>query len=67
MLSGRRGAPPSTRAVSEVLPRVAGGKPFALAYNPTPPVEFGAPGIEIEVAWLDSRTTRSATAPRRRT
>lgn len=27
--------------------------PFALDYNPAPPVEFGAPGIDVEVAWLD--------------
>ena len=25
--------------------------PFRFQYNPTPPVEFGAPGIDIEVAW----------------
>jgi subtilisin family serine protease len=24
-----------------------------LAYNPSPPVEFGAPGINLRVAWLD--------------
>ncbi len=22
-------------------------------YNPRPPVEFGAPGIDVEVAWLN--------------
>lgn len=27
--------------------------PFAFDYNPKPPVEFGAPGIDIEVAWQD--------------
>jgi len=27
--------------------------PFGFAYNPRPPVEFGAPGIDIEVAWQD--------------
>ena len=26
--------------------------PFALDANPTPPVDFGAPGIDIEVPWL---------------
>jgi subtilisin family serine protease len=26
-----------------------------LAYNPSPPVEFGAPGIEINVAWKDGK------------
>jgi subtilisin len=30
--------------------------PFALDYNPAPPVEFGAPGIDIEVAWKDGST-----------
>jgi subtilisin len=30
--------------------------PFAITYNPAPPVEFGAPGIDLEVAWLGGRT-----------
>jgi subtilisin family serine protease len=30
--------------------------PFAITYNPAPPVEFGAPGIDLEVAWLDGTT-----------
>jgi subtilisin len=25
--------------------------PFSFDYNPAPPVEFGAPGIDVEVAW----------------
>ena len=29
----------------------AGTDPWALAYNPSPPVEFGAAGIEVDVAW----------------
>lgn len=29
----------------------SGTDPWALAYNPRPPVEFGATGIEVEVAW----------------
>jgi subtilisin family serine protease len=29
----------------------AGHDPFTYYYNPSPPVEFGAPGIDIEVAW----------------
>jgi subtilisin family serine protease len=28
-----------------------GHDPFTYYYNPCPPVEFGAPGIDIEVAW----------------
>jgi subtilisin len=30
----------------------AGQDPFTYYYNPSPPVEFGAPGIDVEVAWL---------------
>jgi subtilisin len=30
--------------------------PFAITYNPAPPVEFGAPGIDLEVAWQGGRT-----------
>jgi subtilisin len=29
----------------------AGQDPFLFYYNPAPPVEFGAPGIDVEVAW----------------
>jgi len=30
--------------------------PFALDCNPAPPAEFGAPGIDVEIPWLDSST-----------
>ncbi|MGA9533202.1 MAG: S8 family serine peptidase [Anaerolineales bacterium] len=30
-----------------------GSDPFEYLYNPSPPVEFGAPGIDLKVAWLD--------------
>ena len=30
-----------------------GQDPFTYYYNPTPPVEFGAPGLDVQVAWLD--------------
>ncbi|MFL6241040.1 MAG: S8 family serine peptidase [Actinomycetes bacterium] len=33
-----------------------GTDPFAISYNPNPPVEFGAPGVDLEVAWLNGRT-----------
>jgi subtilisin family serine protease len=33
-----------------------GRDPFSLDYNPTGPVEFGAPGIDLEVAWQDGST-----------
>ena len=29
----------------------AGQDPFTYYYNPLPPVEFGAPGIDVRVAW----------------
>lgn len=31
-----------------------GDDPWALAYNPHPPVEFGARGIDVEVPWSGS-------------
>jgi subtilisin len=34
----------------------AGNDPRHFDYNPSPPVEFGAPGISLEVAWLDHST-----------
>jgi subtilisin len=33
-----------------------GKDPFRLDYNPAPPVEFGAPGIDIDVAWSEGST-----------
>lgn len=33
--------------------------PFTFYYNPSPPVEFGAPGIDLRVAWLDKSYTTS--------
>jgi subtilisin len=30
-----------------------GKDPFTFYYNPSPPVEFGAPGIDVDVAWID--------------
>ena len=35
-----------------------GRDPFELLYNPHPPVEFGAPGIGLEVPWLHRRLMR---------
>ncbi len=31
----------------------AGHDPFTYYYNPSPPVEFGAPGIDVRLAWKD--------------
>jgi subtilisin family serine protease len=33
--------------------------PLRFDYNPSPPVEFGAPGIDVEVAWRDGGTLRT--------
>ncbi|MFV1858048.1 MAG: S8 family serine peptidase [Anaerolineales bacterium] len=33
-----------------------GQDPFIYYYNPAPPVEFGAPGFDLEVAWKDQST-----------
>jgi subtilisin len=32
--------------------------PYRFEYNPAPPVEFGAPGIDVEVPWLGGSTIR---------
>jgi subtilisin family serine protease len=32
--------------------------PFRFDYNPSPPVEFGAPGIDVEVAWKGGTTIK---------
>jgi subtilisin family serine protease len=32
--------------------------PYALYYNPTPPVEFFARGVEVEVPWTGGGTVR---------
>lgn len=31
-------------------------EPLTYYYNPSPPVEFGAPGIDVEVPWLNKST-----------
>lgn len=33
-----------------------GQDPFSIDANPAPPVDFGAPGIDIEVPWLNGST-----------
>jgi subtilisin family serine protease len=35
-----------------------GTDPFVFYYNPAPPTEFGAPGINIRVAWKDKQYAR---------
>ena len=36
-----------------------GKDPYSLKYNPRPPVEFGAPGIDIDVAWMRGSTIKT--------
>jgi subtilisin family serine protease len=36
-----------------------GRDPERFAYNPNPPVEFGAPGLDVEVAWPGGGTIRA--------
>jgi subtilisin len=36
-----------------------GHDPFIYYYNPSPPVEFGAPGIDIDVAWNNKQYVNS--------
>lgn len=33
-----------------------GDDPWSISYNPLPPVEFGARGIDVEVHWADGST-----------
>jgi subtilisin len=47
--------PSQYASVVSVAARV-GDDPMAVAYNPRPPVEFGARGVDVEVAWLDGET-----------
>jgi subtilisin len=37
----------------------AGSDPFEFYVNPDPPVEFVAPGVDLELAWLDGGTIRA--------
>ena len=36
-----------------------GHDPFTYYYNPSPPVEFGAPGIDLDVAWNNKQYVNS--------
>ena len=35
-----------------------GDDPYTYYYNPSPPVEFGAPGIDVKVAWVNHGSCR---------
>ncbi len=37
-----------------------GKDPWSFDYNPRPPVEFGAPGLDIDVAWLGGGTIEAS-------
>jgi subtilisin family serine protease len=37
----------------------AGTDPFSVDFNPSPPAEWGAPGIDLDVAWLNGDTIRA--------
>lgn len=37
-----------------------GHDPYRFHYNAAPPVEFGAPGIDVDVAWKDGSTIRAS-------
>jgi subtilisin len=43
--------PSQYASVFSVAARPGNDDPLGFAYNPSPPVEFGAPGIDMEVAW----------------
>ena len=50
---------PSYPSLYSSVVSVAAGdsrEPLTYYYNPSPPVEFGAPGIDIEVPWLNKST-----------
>jgi subtilisin len=50
--------PSQFAAVFSVAAR-QGEDPFDFDYNPHPPVEFGAPGVDLEVPWSKGRTIRA--------
>lgn len=53
-ISNVRGASyPSEFAGVFSVAAIEGSDPFAYAYNPNGPVEFGAPGIDLDLAWLN--------------
>jgi len=54
--ASRCSAPPAQ--FSSVISVAAhdGTDPFCIDANPSPPVDFGAPGIDLEVPWLDGGT-----------
>jgi subtilisin family serine protease len=50
---------PSTYASVVSVARHEEKDPFLFFYNPAPPVEFGAPGVDVDVAWLNGSYIKS--------
>ena len=47
---------PSQYASVVSVAAMPGVDPWTLAYNPRPPVEFGARGIDLDVAWSNGES-----------
>ena len=59
--AANNGPGPSTRRVRVgVLGGRRPGAARSVAYNPDPPVEFGARGIDVEVPWPGGGTTETS-------
>lgn len=59
-ISNVRGASyPSEYAGVFSVAAAEGSDPFEYRYNPNGPVEFGAPGIDLDVAWLGGGSIRA--------
>jgi subtilisin family serine protease len=59
-ISNVRGASyPSEFAGVFSVASTEGRDPFVFAYNPNGPAEWGAPGIDLDVAWLGGSTIRA--------
>lgn len=50
--------PSQYSSVFSVAARAGTTDPFSIAYNPSPPAEWGAAGIDIEVPWLGGTTMK---------
>ena len=59
-ISNARGASyPSEFAGVFSVAATEGTDPFGYEYNPNGPVEFGAPGIDLDIAWLGGSSIRA--------
>lgn len=48
--------PAQYSSVFSVASHADSDDPFAFDFNPSPPAEWGAPGIDVEVPWLEGKT-----------